>query len=67
MCRTTELIDRLSPEERASLLELGRGPARRKIPHPHAEKLLDLGLAELVCGYQELTTQGKRALSMMRG
>jgi len=66
MCRTTELIARLSDDERKSLCEIGRGPARQRIPHPHAEKLLDLGLAELVCGYQELTITGKRAIAMIR-
>jgi len=66
MCRMTELIDTLSDEERASLREIASGPARRRIPHVHAEKFLSLGLAELVFGYQELTVQGKRAVAMMQ-
>jgi len=65
MCRAEELIDQLSDDERDSLEELGRGPARRKIPFLHAAKLIELGLAELNCGYQELTRQGKRALQVM--
>lgn len=66
MCRTTELLGQLSEDELASLREIGRGPARRKIPFIHAEKLISLGLAELHCGYQELTRQGKRAIEIMR-
>jgi hypothetical protein len=67
MCRTTELLGQLSEDERNSLREIARGPGRRKIPFPHAEKLIRLGLAELLGGYQELTRQGKRAIEMMRG
>ena len=65
MCRTTDLIGRLSQAELGSLKEIGRGPARRRIPHDHAEKIISLGFAELVMGYQELTVLGKRALRMM--
>ena len=66
MCRTTELLGQLSDAERDSLNELGRGPARRRIPHTHAERLIRLGLAELVLGYQELTVRGKRAVAILR-
>jgi len=65
MCRADELIHQLTTEEITSLRELGRGPARRKIPFSHAERFIDLGLAELNCGYQELTRQGKRALVLL--
>ena len=65
MCRTTDLIGQLSQAELGSLKEIGRGPARGRIPHDHAEKFISLGLAELVMGYQELTVQGKRAVRMM--
>lgn len=65
MCKTTELLGQLTDEERASLRTLS-GPARRKIPFDHAAKFLSLGLAELHCGYQELTISGKRAVTMLR-
>lgn len=65
MCRATELIEELSVEEKTSLDELARGPARRKVPFSHAEKFISLGLTELICGYQELTSIGKRAVSLM--
>lgn len=61
MCRTMELMDQLTEDEVGSLREIARGPARRRIPHTHAETLLRLGFAELVYGYQELTIHGKRA------
>lgn len=67
MCRTAELLGQLSEDEKASLTEIGRGPARRRIPFLHAEKLIVLGFAELVFGYQELTVLGKRAVVMLRG
>ena len=61
MCRTMELLEQLSDDEAGSLQEIASGPGRRRIPHMHAERLLELGFAELVYGYQELTIHGKRA------
>lgn len=65
MCRTTELLGQLSEDELVSLREIARGARRTPIPFLHAEKLIRLGLAELVCGDQELTRQGKRAAGML--
>ena len=65
MCRAEDLIVELSAEEKTSLDELGRGPGRKKVPFSHAEKFIRLGLTELSCGYQELTSIGKRAVDLM--
>jgi len=60
MSTEEELVSQLSADEQVSFREVSRGPARRRIPFEHAEKLIRLGLVELVCGYQELTGRGKR-------
>ncbi|MEM9146265.1 MAG: hypothetical protein AAGC57_08710 [Pseudomonadota bacterium] len=67
MCRTSELLGQLSEDEQASLQDIARGGSQDCIPDGHAEKLLRLGLAELVCGDQALTHRGKRAAQMLRG
>lgn len=64
MCKTSELLGRLSEDEISSLKEIGSGPARHRIPANHAETFLRLGLADLVLGYQEITRLGKRVLGM---
>jgi len=65
MCRTSELVDQLSPEERASLKSIATGICCPRIPFEHAEKFIRLGLAELNCGDQALTRRGKRACGMI--
>lgn len=65
MCRTSELVEQLTPEERASLTAIGKGVCCPRIPFEHAEKLIRLGLAELNFGDQTLTRHGKRALGML--
>jgi len=67
MCRAQELMQQLSSEELESLEELGKGPARKKIPFGHAAKFIEIGFAELNCGYQELSRLGKRALRIRHG
>lgn len=67
MCRTSELLGQLSEDEQASLQEIARGARHEQIPFVHAEKLIRLGLAELLCGDQELTRLGKRAAGMLAG
>ena len=66
MCKATQLIGELSEDERMSLAEIGRGPVHARIPDAHAEKLLSLGLAEVVLGDEELTLCGRRAVRIMR-
>jgi hypothetical protein len=65
MCKLTELTRRLSPAERRSLELMGRGSPRRQIPGRHAEKLIGLGLAELIFGEPGLTGGGRRALGRL--
>ena len=65
--RVLELTDRLSPDEKSSLEELGQGPMRPSIPFTHAERLITLGLAELSLGRLDLTIAGKQLLGAIRG
>ncbi|GMG83489.1 hypothetical protein LNKW23_27020 [Paralimibaculum aggregatum] len=67
MCRATELLEQLSEDERQSLCRIRRGACATAIPNDHAEKLIRLGLAELVWGDQILTRQGRRAAEMAAG
>ena len=53
---------RLSEGEQASLRKLCSGARSRDIPNEHAEKLLDLGLAEVHCGDLGPTGAGRVAL-----
>ena len=46
--RMKGLAERLTPDEKSSLETLDRGPRQERIPFPHAERLLALGLAALV-------------------
>lgn len=64
MCKATELMARLSEEERASLARLGAGTPGRRIPTEHAVHLLEYGLVEVCCGALDLTGAGKRAAQM---
>jgi hypothetical protein len=70
MNKAAKLILRLSAPERSSLRRIGmrslacRMPGQR-IPFRHAEKLIRLGLAELIFGEPGLTGGGRRALGLM--
>ena len=70
MDKVPKLILRLSVAERRSLRLIGarsllfRMPGQR-IPFRHAEKLIRLGLAELIFGEPGLTGGGRRALGLM--
>ena len=55
-------IARLSESEQASLKKLCSTACGRDIPTDHAEKLLDLGLAEVNCGDLGPTSAGRIAL-----
>ncbi len=65
MCKAAELVERLSAAERSSLKLMGAGPLRRQIPGRHAEKLIGLGLAELIFGEPGLTGGGHRVLGQI--
>lgn len=68
MCRRVdELKERLTPEERGAVTELGQVARQPKIPFPMAERLMDLGLAELSLGGLDLTVAGRQVLESMRG
>ncbi len=65
MCKAAELVERLSAAERRSLELMGAGHMPRRIPGRHAEKLIGLGLAELIFGEPGLTGGGHRALVLI--
>jgi hypothetical protein len=58
-----ELADRLTPDEKCSLEDLGQGQTRSNIPFDHAERFLGLGLAELSSGGLDLTIAGRQMLA----
>lgn len=61
-----ELLARLSDDEQASLKKLCSCGVDRDIPGAHADKLLNLGFAELTCGGLGPTGAGKHAVSYKR-
>jgi hypothetical protein len=65
MCKTAELAERLSVAERRSLEMMGASLLRRRIPGRHADKLIGLGLAELIFGEPGLTGGGHRVLDLI--
>lgn len=65
--RARELADRLTPDEKSSLEILGREPRRPDIPFSHAERLMALGLAELIFGRLDLTIAGRQILAETLG
>ena len=64
--RVRELADRLTPDEKSSLRKLDQGLMRDSIPFSHAERLMDLGLAELIFGRLDLTIAGRQILAEAR-
>lgn len=65
MCRATELLGQLSDDEVSSLRAIGTPASCGAIRDDHAEKLLRLGFAELICGDQQLTRLGRRAVLLL--
>ncbi len=65
MCKAAELVERLSAAERRSLRLIGANLLRRRIPGRHADKLIGLGLAELIFGEPGLTGGGHRVLGLI--
>ncbi|GIX12325.1 MAG: hypothetical protein KatS3mg118_0284 [Paracoccaceae bacterium] len=66
MSRVSEIVDCLASEDIACIRELARGENRRRIPSPHAEKLLAMGLASLEMGHLDLTRSGRRVARMVQ-
>jgi hypothetical protein len=67
MCRKVdELKASLTPEERGAIAALGRASNGQGVPFGMAERLLDLGLAEVCCGGLDLTVAGRQVLESMR-
>jgi hypothetical protein len=56
----------LSPEEFASLIEVGKGEAQQAIPQLHWERLVGLGYAVRRLGELGLTASGLRRLALGR-
>ena len=54
----------LSPEEFASLIEVGKGEAQREIPQLHWERLVGLGYAVRRLGELGLTASALRRLAL---
>jgi len=65
-CQVSQAGSGLNNDERAALAELARGSIRQRIPMREAERLLELGLAELNFGHLELTAAGRNALFALR-
>ncbi len=65
MCKAADLAERLSAAERRSLKLMGTCSPWRRIPFRHAEKLIGLGLAELIFGEPGLTGGGHRVLNLI--
>lgn len=67
MCsRVDELKATLTPDERGAIDELGRLARRSDLPFPMAERLMNLGLAEVNFGGLDLTVAGRQVLESMR-
>jgi hypothetical protein len=65
MCKAAELADRLSVAERRSLELMGAGHMPRRIPGRHMDRLIGLGLAEVIFGGPGLTGGGHRVLGLI--
>ena len=65
MERADVLHEKLTADERSSLMLMDLGPLRRLIAGRQEERLIELGLAELVCGEPELLPAGRRARALL--
>ncbi|RMF37782.1 MAG: hypothetical protein D6754_08670 [Alphaproteobacteria bacterium] len=54
------MVEQLNRKDIEYIHELNRGGNRRRIPSPHAEKLLELGIAKLEMGHLNLSCTGRR-------
>ena len=65
MCKTSDLVERLSADEKISLKKIARGGDPDKLPMSEVTKLIKLGLAFVEMGNLSLTGTGRRALGMI--
>lgn len=65
MCKTSDLVDQLSADERISLKKIARGSDPDKLPMAQVTTLIKLGLAFVEMGKLSLTGTGRRAVSMI--
>lgn len=65
MCKTSDLVDQLSADEKISLKKIARGSDPDKLPMKQITTLIKLGLAFVEMGNLNLTGTGRRALSMI--
>ena len=63
--KANSCAQRLSEGEQASLKQLCVNANGRDIPNDHAEKLLDLGFAEVCCGDLGPTGAGRVAMRQL--
>ncbi|MEM6904484.1 MAG: hypothetical protein AAF568_01200 [Pseudomonadota bacterium] len=65
MCKTSDIVDQLSANEKAALKKIGRGGSPDTLPMTAISKLITLGLAFVEMGNLVLTGTGRRALGMI--
>lgn len=61
-----DLIRLLTQEDRDAIEQLAQDSPRRTISSQQAFRLLELGLAELICGHLILTREGITARAVLR-
>ena len=64
--KASGLLDSLSEEELASLIQLCRSGSHHGIPIAHGDRLHELGLAELTCGGLGPTSKGRQAVRCLQ-
>ncbi|MEL6233416.1 MAG: hypothetical protein AAFR46_03315 [Pseudomonadota bacterium] len=62
-----DMVDGLSTTDVECIQELSRGENRDRIPSPYAERLLEMGLANLEMGHLYLTVSGRRVARILQG
>ncbi len=65
MCNVSDAVCKLTPSECESLQSVGTGFRRSRVPTRHAEKLVQLGFVEVLCGHLAQTPFGRRAVSKL--
>lgn len=65
-CSVNDMVNNLSTADVECIQELNRGENRNRIPSPHAERLLEMGLANVEMGHLYLTVSGRRVARMLQ-
>lgn len=65
MCKTSDLVEQLSSDERLALKKIARGSNPDTVPMPSITRLIQLGLAFVEMGNLALTGTGRRAIGMI--